>query len=29
VTKAIEILFAAFREGRRTAVLERPLPEPE
>jgi predicted PurR-regulated permease PerM len=29
VTKAIEILFAAFREGRRTAVLEPPLPEPE
>jgi predicted PurR-regulated permease PerM len=26
VTKAIEILIAAFREGRRTAVLEPPLP---
>ena len=30
VTKAIEILVAAFREGRRTAVLEPPLPaEPD
>jgi predicted PurR-regulated permease PerM len=29
VTKAIEILFAAFRAGRRTAVLEPPLPEPQ
>jgi predicted PurR-regulated permease PerM len=29
VTKAIEILVAAFREGRRVAVLEPPLPEPE
>jgi predicted PurR-regulated permease PerM len=29
VTKAIEILVAAFREGRRAAVLEPPLPEPE
>ena len=27
VTKAIEILVAAFREGRRVAVLEPPLPE--
>ena len=27
VTKAIEILVAAFREGRRTAVLEPPLPD--
>jgi len=29
VTKSIEILAAAFREGRRTAVLEPPLPAPE
>jgi hypothetical protein len=29
VTKAIEILVAAIREGRRAAVLEPPLPEPE
>jgi predicted PurR-regulated permease PerM len=29
VTKAIEILVEAFREGRRAAVLEPPLPEPE
>jgi predicted PurR-regulated permease PerM len=28
VTKAIEILVAAFREGRAAAVLEPPLPEP-
>ena len=29
VTKAIEILFAAFREGRRAAMLEPPLPPEE
>jgi predicted PurR-regulated permease PerM len=29
VTKSIEILIAAAREGRQTAVLEPPLPEPE
>jgi predicted PurR-regulated permease PerM len=29
VTKSIEILWAAFREGRSTAALEPPLPEPE
>jgi predicted PurR-regulated permease PerM len=29
VTKSIEILYAAVREGRRTAVLEPPLPAPE
>lgn len=29
VTKAIEILVAAFREGRRTALLEPPLPPEE
>ena len=29
VTKAIEILIAAVRQGRATAVLEPPLPEPE
>jgi predicted PurR-regulated permease PerM len=29
VTKAIEILVAAVREGRQAAVLEPPLPEPE
>jgi predicted PurR-regulated permease PerM len=29
VTKSIEILIAAAREGRQTAVLEPPLPEPD
>jgi predicted PurR-regulated permease PerM len=29
VTKSIEILIGAAREGRQTAVLEPPLPEPE
>jgi predicted PurR-regulated permease PerM len=29
VTKAIEILIAAIREGRHAAVLEPPIPEPE
>jgi predicted PurR-regulated permease PerM len=29
VTKSMEVLWAAFREGRSTAALEPPLPEPE